>query len=96
MIPGALGAQEGEEQRMVSTPWAENDMPFEEAAALAAYYSSGREQEKVEIDYLERRNVRKPVGGRPGFVVYYTNYSILAGTDISMLRLADEKPGGRS
>ena len=34
LIPGALGAQEGEEQRMVSTPWAENDMPFEEAAAL--------------------------------------------------------------
>ncbi len=34
LIPGALGAQEGEAARMVSTPWAEEDMPFEEAAAL--------------------------------------------------------------
>ena len=34
LIPGALGAQEGEADRMVSTPWAEADLPFEEAAAL--------------------------------------------------------------
>ena len=62
------------------------DRVFEEAAALAAYYSSGREQGKVEIDYLERRNVKKPSGAAPGFVVYYTNYSIIARTDISTLR----------
>ena len=65
------------------------DRVFEEAAALAAWYSSGRAQGKVEIDYLERRNVKKPSGSRPGFVVYYTNYSILAETDISMLREVD-------
>ena len=34
LVPGALGTQEGEAARMVSTPWAEEDMPFEEAAAL--------------------------------------------------------------
>ena len=62
------------------------DRAFEEAASLAAYYSSGRSQGKVEIDYLERRNVKKPSGAAPGFVVYYTNYSILARTDISGLR----------
>lgn len=66
------------------------DRAFEEAAALAAYYSSGRAQGKVEIDYLERRNVKKPSGAAPGFVVYYTNYSILARTDISALREADD------
>ena len=66
------------------------DRAFEEAAALAAYYSSGREQGKVEIDYLERRNVKKPSGAAPGFVVYYTNYSILAKTDISMLEEVPE------
>ncbi|MGX8687544.1 MAG: Rqc2 family fibronectin-binding protein [bacterium] len=69
-----------------------NDIPdrvFEEAAALAAWYSSGRAQGKVEIDYLERRDVKKPGGARPGFVVYYTNYSILAQTDISMLKEVD-------
>ena len=62
------------------------DRAFEEAASLAAYYSSGRDQSKVEIDYLERRNVKKPGGAKPGFVVYYTNYSIMAGTDISGLQ----------
>ena len=66
------------------------DRVFEEAAALAAYYSSGRQQGKVEIDYLERRNVKKPSGAAPGFVVYYTNYSILAKTDISALREAED------
>ena len=34
LVPGAQGAQEGEAARMVSTPWAEQDLPFEEAAAL--------------------------------------------------------------
>ena len=66
------------------------DRVFEEAAALAAYYSSGRQQGKVEIDYLERRNVKKPSGAAPGFVVYYTNYSILAKTDISALREVED------
>ncbi len=59
------------------------DRTFEEAAALAAYYSKGRESEKVEIDYLQKKNVKKPNGSAPGFVVYYTNYSMMAkpGTD---------------
>ena len=62
------------------------DRAFEEAASLAAWYSSGRDHDKVEIDYLERKNVKKPSGAAPGFVVYYTNYSILAKTDISALK----------
>ena len=61
------------------------DRAFEEAASLAAWYSAGREQGKVEIDYLLRRGVKKPGGAKPGFVVYYTNYSILARADISGL-----------
>lgn len=62
------------------------DQTFLDAASLAAHYSSGREQEKVEVDYLFRRDLKKPAGARPGFVVYYTNYSILAPTDISGIR----------
>ena len=67
------------------------DRAFEEAASLAAYYSRGREAGRVEVDYLERRGVKKPGGARPGFVIYHTNYSILAGTDISGIRKAEEK-----
>ncbi|MCM1040620.1 MAG: NFACT family protein [Ruminococcus sp.] len=62
------------------------DRTFEEAARLAAYYSKGREQEKVEIDYLQKKNVKKPNGSKPGFVVYYTNYSMSIDADISNLR----------
>ena len=66
------------------------DRAFEEAARLAAYYSSGREQEKVEIDYVRKKEVKKPAGGKPGFVVYYTNYSMAISPDISMLCPAKE------
>jgi predicted ribosome quality control (RQC) complex YloA/Tae2 family protein len=59
------------------------DRTYEEAAKLAAYYSSGRDADKVEIDYTLRKNVKKPSGGKPGFVVYHTNYSLVSTTDIT-------------
>jgi predicted ribosome quality control (RQC) complex YloA/Tae2 family protein len=59
------------------------DRTFEEAAKLAAYYSKARELTKAEIDYTEKKNVKKPNGGKPGFVVYYTNYSLMIEPDIS-------------
>ena len=54
------------------------DRVFEEAGALAAYYSKGRGNEKVEIDYIQRKHVKKAAGGAPGFVIYHTNYSLVA------------------
>lgn len=62
------------------------DRAFEEAARLAAYYSKGREQDKVEIDYIQKKHVKKPAGAKPGFVVYYTNYSMVIDSDISALQ----------
>lgn len=62
------------------------DRVFEEAAALAAYYSRGRNMNKVEIDYMQKKQVKKPGGAAPGFVIYYTNYSMIAAPDISALR----------
>ncbi|WP_072525525.1 Rqc2 family fibronectin-binding protein [Clostridium sp. Marseille-P3244] len=59
------------------------DSTFEEAARLAAYYSSMRGSSKVEIDYVEKKQVKKPRGAKPGFVVYYTNYSMVIDSDIS-------------
>lgn len=61
------------------------DRTFEEAGKLAAYYSRGRQAPKVEIDYTQKKNLRKPNGAKPGFVVYYTNYSLLIEPDISEL-----------
>ena len=70
----------------------EGEMPdrvFEEAGQLAAYYSKGRDSDKVEIDYLQKKNVKKPAGAAAGFVVYYTNFSLTIHPDISGLTLVE-------
>lgn len=67
------------------------DSTYEYAAALAAYYSSGRDNEKVEIDYLQKKNVKKPNGRAPGFVVYYTNYSLVATPSLAHVTLVSDK-----
>lgn len=54
------------------------DRTFEEAARLAAFYSKGRQAPKVEIDYTQKKNMKKPNGAKPGFVIYHTNYSMIA------------------
>ena len=61
----------------------------DEAGKLAGYYSKGRDSDKIEIDYLQKKNVKKPNGSAPGFVVYYTNYSLTISPDISSLKLID-------
>lgn len=62
------------------------DRTFEEAGKLAGYYSKGKNADKVEIDYLQKKNVKKPNGAAAGFVVYYTNYSLTIHPDISDIR----------
>ncbi|MCR5031329.1 MAG: NFACT family protein [Lachnospiraceae bacterium] len=66
------------------------DRAFEDAARLAAHYSKASAIGKAEIDYLQKKNVKKPAGAKPGFVVYYTNYSMVMDTDISMLTLVND------
>ena len=67
----------------------EEDLPdttFEEAGRLAAYYSQNRDNEKVEIDYIQKKHIKKPKGGKLGFVIYHTNYSLMIDPDISNIR----------
>ena len=69
---------------------ANNTMPpdgtFEEAARLAAYYSKNRNSGKVDIDYIEKKQVKKVPGAKPGFVIYHTNYSMTIDPDISKIK----------
>ncbi len=65
------------------------DRVFEEAGRLAAYYSKNRGSDKVEIDYIEKKHVKKVNGARPGFVIYHTNYSLVIDSDISALTLLE-------
>lgn len=66
------------------------DLVFEEAGKLAAFYSKNNGSEKVEVDYVEKKHVKKVKGQKPGFVIYHTNYSLIADTDISMLKEVSE------
>ena len=38
---------------------------------------------------MEKKQVKKPGGAKPGFVVYYTNYSMVIEPDISRLTLLE-------
>lgn len=62
------------------------DRVFEEAGKLAAYYSKLRGNDKVDIDYIEKKHIKKPKGSKPGFVIYHTNYSLTIASDITGLQ----------
>ena len=66
-IPGShvIMVTEGEE------PSAED---YTEAAAVAAYYSKAA-GDLVAVDYTAVKNIKKPQGSKPGFVIYKTNYT---------------------
>ncbi len=64
------------------------DHIFEIAANVAAYYSSARESNKVEIDYVQKKEVKKPSGAVPGYVIYYTNYSMVATPSLDGVQIA--------
>ena len=65
------------------------DATYLEAARLAAYYSSV-ESDKVEIDYTERKNLKKPPAANPGYVIYHTNYSMMAEKNIANIKECDK------
>ena len=46
------------------------DRTIVEAATLAAFYSSAKSSPKVEVDYTQIKNVKKPSGAKPGMVIY--------------------------
>ena len=53
-----------------------SDGAIVEAAEIAAYYSTAKDGTVVTVDYTDVKNIKKPNGAKPGFVVYYTYYSV--------------------
>ncbi len=53
------------------------EQDYTEAAELAAYYSQARggEGTLVPVDYTRVKQVKKPTGAKPGYVIYHTNYT---------------------
>ena len=54
------------------------DATLQEAAGYAAWFSKARSAPKVEVDYTNIRNVKKPSGAKPGMVIYVNYNTIIA------------------
>lgn len=48
------------------------DEAIHDCAVLAAYYSKARASSNVAVDYTLIKNIKKPNGAKPGFVIYDT------------------------
>lgn len=68
-----------------------SERDFTEAAEIAAYFSKGSNGEHVEVDYTLVRNVKKPAGAKPGFVIYHTNWSCIVTPNASRISELREK-----
>ncbi len=70
--------------------WTQGGQPDEvsisQAAALAAWFSQGREAGKVPVDYTPVKFVKKPAGARPGMVIYTTYQTTMAQPDEALAK----------
>ena len=58
-----------------------SDQSIEEAAVIAACYSKAGESSLVPVDYTKVRALKKPVGAKPGKVIYHEYYTIIVKPD---------------
>lgn len=61
-------------------------LAISQAAAIAAYYSQGRDGGKIAVDYTMLRFVRKPSGALPGKVVYTDYKTIMTQADEELVK----------
>jgi len=57
-----------------------------EAAQIAAYFSQGRERDKVAVDYTPVKFVKKPAASRPGMVIYTTYKTMYVTPDEELVK----------
>ena len=57
-----------------------------DAAHLAAHFSDGRDEKVVDIQYTDRRYLRKPKGSPPGFVVVDREKVLVLRVELELLR----------
>ncbi|KRL62699.1 fibronectin-binding A domain-containing protein [Lentilactobacillus parakefiri DSM 10551] len=58
-----------------------SEQTLAEAANLAAYFSKARESSKVQVDYTKVKNIRKPNGTKPGYVIYDSQTTLFVTPD---------------
>lgn len=57
-----------------------------EAAALAAWFSQGRDSGQVPVDYTPVKIVKKPAGAKPGYVIYHTYQTLYVTPNEELVR----------
>jgi len=70
-----------------------SELDFTQAAIVAAYYSSQRDGQNVAVDYTKAKNVKKPAGSKPGFVIYPTNWTAYVTPDEALVNRLRQKKG---
>ena len=71
---------------------APDDNTLIQAAQLAAYFSKGKQADRVMVDYTKRKYVKKPGGAKPGFVTYTNQQTLYVVPDEKLAtRLLAEK-----
>ena len=60
------------------------DTTITEAAMLAAYYSQAKESQNVPVDVTPVKQVKKPVGGKPGMVIYHEYNTVYVTPDADL------------
>jgi predicted ribosome quality control (RQC) complex YloA/Tae2 family protein len=66
------------------------DADFTTAAEIAAYYSKA-EGANIAVDYTLAKNVKKPAGAKPGFVIYHTNWTAYVTPDADKIAAMRKK-----
>ena len=59
---------------------------IELAASLAAHFSKGSASSRVAVDYTDRKQVKKPSGSKPGFVIYFQQTTLYVSPDPERLK----------
>ena len=62
-----------------------DETTLHEAAILSAYFSKARESSSVPVDYTEIRQVKKPNGAKPGFVIYFEQKTLFVTPDEALI-----------
>lgn len=58
-----------------------SDLAIEQAAVIAAYNSKARYSSQVPVDYTPAKNLKKPNGAKPGFVIYHVYNTLFVKPD---------------
>lgn len=57
-----------------------------EAANIAAYYSKFQNSANVPVDYVAVKQIRKPNGAKPGFVIYEGQKTVYVTPDKELIK----------